>query len=218
MTTTLLLSRHDPSFVDTVFGCLLDAVFEPAIRAFRSLSSRLLADLLGSSGPVADVRHDVLRVFGMLVSGVRVEGRGLGAAVSELGGSLVLEAVRELECAVFGGDDERVAAKDTVWYLCAVMHMVADGRMDCGRVRGRLCDVALEWQRRHKEARVLMAGQRRLPSRAGGQGGPDGGPCAGCGVDEGGLAMLLGVVERYVLQADLGRSGACVRGNQGCDG
>ena len=94
-----------------------------------------------------DVRPDLLRLFRTLVDGVglRVDSTRtrLGIRLSSLRGSLMLKVVGELERVLFstscGGDDvdvsecpyqgmkRRLAAKDTVWYLCGLMHILAEG-------------------------------------------------------------------------------------------
>lgn len=189
--TTLFLSRNglqqadvvesvELAFVDKLFDCLIDDVFGPVIRAFRSISSSLLSDLLEdinrssrSGGDingcatnwemkrpyVSDLRRDLLRMFGTLVNGLcsdiftvkssrihHTTRNRLATTLSNLKALLVLEVVRELEYVLFavsypgrtgtgGGDDEtsgpldgmeQLIAKDTLWYLCAMMHILAD--------------------------------------------------------------------------------------------
>ena len=94
-----------------------------------------------------DVRPDLLRLFRTLVDGVglRVDSTRtrLRIRLSSLRGSLMLKVVGELERVLFstscGGDDvdvsecpyqgmkRRLATKDTVWYLCGLMHILAEG-------------------------------------------------------------------------------------------
>ena len=233
--TTLFLGVDslELAFVDKIFDCLIDDVFGPVIRAFRSISSSLLSNLLKrpsrSGGDingcatdcemkrpyVSDLRRDLLRMFGTLVNGLcsdiftdkssRIQHttrNRLATTLSNLKGLLVLEVVGELEYVLFGGDDEtsgpldgmgRLIVKDTLWYLCDMMHILADevksrptenlkndGKMLSGLVQDKiLCglyDLVLKCQTRqgdsndrHKEACVVSRDeaehQRGLPSQ-----------------------------------------------------
>jgi len=153
---------------------------------------------------VSDLRRDLLSMFGTLVNGlcsdiVTLESsQVLATPLSNLRALLVLEVVRELEYVLFAtsylgrSDDdetsgpsyhgmERLIAKDTLWYLCAMMHILAglsirdevksqpmndSGRLFSGLVQDKivckLYDLVLKCQTRqgdsndsHKEAWVV---------------------------------------------------------------
>ncbi|KAJ7593144.1 hypothetical protein C8J56DRAFT_856757 [Mycena floridula] len=130
-----------PDPLDIVVDVLTRSVLQPTILSFGPLSERLLTSIFRntSSNIPVDLRPTLLALFRNAFSAINPRVAGLEECIA-------MEAIREL-CKSYPGVDiewpdlsqariHRMARKDTLWYLCAVLHILFGSEVGGGRAAG----------------------------------------------------------------------------------
>ncbi|KAJ7293949.1 hypothetical protein C8J57DRAFT_1270426 [Mycena rebaudengoi] len=129
--------------MNKLLDVLITHIFQPLLESFVPLSDRYLAILFSPTNSVvpANLRPDVLHLFQSALSPLVAEPSPYDA---NLRGSLAVHVLRELE-ALFPPRttdakqtrptrDSRVKAlarKDSLWYLCTILHLLFGSSKDC---------------------------------------------------------------------------------------